>query len=219
MLILFYSRALYNEETPVLHGIGEDGKVRRLKFPHILKSTKRNSFFLLPGTIWDCSFRDSDKVIVPNEYTLHASPIDANPDYTDLSMLAEFLKPLEKLWRTGNYKHYYQWYVPLLSRWIELSNNEKKILVTAALLSYCQKEGLFPSEYECVKCHNKQVYLHHELGILCPACDSEYKNMSTVPVSVLQNIEQLNHNQWSAISDETYRKIKDLLSNLIIQTR
>lgn len=219
MLILFYSRTLYNEETPILNGIGEDGKVRRLKFPHILKSKKRNSFFLLPGTIWDCSFRDSDKIMVPNEYTLSASPIDANPDYTDLSLLAEFLKPLEKLWRTGNYKDYYQWYVPLLSRWIELSHNEKRILVTAALLYYCQKEGLFPSEYGCTKCHNKQVNLHEELGILCPVCDAEHSQLNTIPVSILQDIETLNHTNWSSISEENYRKIKELLSNIMVQTR
>ena len=86
----------------------------------------------------------------------------------------------------------------------------------AGALYHCQKEGLFPSEYECTKCHNKQVTLHEELGILCPVCDAEHKQLNTIPVSILQDIEALNHKNWSSISEENYRKIKELLSNIMI---
>ena len=219
MLILFYQRKFFNEETPILDGIGEDGKVRRFKFPYILKSKKRNSFFLIPGSIWNCSFRDVDKIMVPNEYTLSSSPIDANPEYNDLSLLTEFIKPLERLWKTGNYIQYFQWYFPLLSGWLKFSFQEKKILIIAALLSFCQKEGLFPSEYECSKCNNLNVYLHQEIGIICTRCDPSQNKLNLIPVYVLQAVGKLQHSKWPTIADSELEKVKELLSNIILQTR
>lgn len=215
MKTIFFKRQVIDSETLLISALSENGSLQTLKFPKVLRSKKRNSFFLVPGSMWDCVYRESEKIVVPSEYTLHSSPIDSNPDYHDLSILAEFIKPLDKLWKTGTYTHYFNWYLPLLSGWSHFSNNDKKVLVVAAMLHYCQQEGLFPNSYDCAKCTREDVYLHADIGIICEECNPNHLQLDALPVTMLKDIGQLNHASWPKISPRSFSQLKRTLSGIM----
>ncbi len=84
------------EASLLVDVLTEEGYRIKLKIPGILKSKKRNAFFLAPLTLWDFTLLGSRRdIIIPREYSLITAPFDFHVSYRELSLLADLGVPMK----------------------------------------------------------------------------------------------------------------------------
>lgn len=86
------------EASLLIDVFSEEGRRQRLKIPGILKSKKRNAFYMAPLTIWDFTIVGNPRnIMTPKEYTLVTAPFDFDVAYDTLLQLAKLALPLRYL--------------------------------------------------------------------------------------------------------------------------
>ncbi|MES0488689.1 MAG: hypothetical protein ABUK01_01775 [Leptospirales bacterium] len=171
---ILYFRKEISGATLLVGGLGEDGNLRKYKFPGILKSKKRSSLFLVPGTIWDFTVTGNlQEFIIPKEFNLQLAPFDAEAAYQELLPLGFLMKPLASLKASHLNQPLFMELRKILSKWQGLNEFKKDYVLNRFYLRFLDIMGLLHYSENCVDCnntvHRQTPYLLNE-GSLCQLC-------------------------------------------------
>lgn len=174
MLNILYFRKEITGGTLMVGGLDENGNPGKYKFPGILKSKKRSSLFLVPGTIWDFTVTGNTKeFIVPREFTLHLAPFDAETPYQELLPLGFLIKPLVSLKVSEANQPLFQKLYQVLSIWQDSTAIQKEHILNRFYLRFLNSMGLLHYSENCLDCGDsvdpQTPYLLDE-GSLCSQC-------------------------------------------------
>ena len=179
MKFIILRKIKFKETDLQLYCLNEDGNIIQIYFPGILKSTKRNSYFLQPGCIWDFTLSRIKPLNnnIPTEYQLITSPFDEKISYKKLDQLSELISPTRFLVQGDSHLDIFPILEKILKVWQELDANESQWLINSFYIFILKNMGLFSEGQICNNCEKTitkdDFYILNE-GNLCRNCSTGF---------------------------------------------
>lgn len=178
MLALILKRTEVDGDSLSVRVLNAEGEIQQLKFPGVLKSKKRSSYNITPGTAWDFTLQgNAHKVRVPRESLFVSSPFGPSPSYNDLQLIHEMLAPVLQLPDGDTYKAIFIFLFEVLKRWCQMDIDEKEHAASKFILLLFKLAGFYHSEKVCYKCGTKNFTggsYHLQQGYLCSQCQQHH---------------------------------------------
>lgn len=191
MKVILYDRKNLKDESILLKGLLENGKIANFKIPGILKSKKRSSFFFYPCTLWDFTFLPQEKkIIIPKETHLIKSCIDDKSSYRLLNDIHDFLYPLKFFYSENDYKIIYHYLEQFINEFSTNNKTIKESMKDHFYVFWIHFEGLLDTSERCSKCSraiNLSDYTSLRTGNLCKECVNLESDSSIIPYEWIQN--------------------------------
>lgn len=177
MIALLYHKEPPKENTIFAYMLSSEGKWLTVKFPHVLKSQRRNIYHLHAGTIWDLHSKNFEQeIIIPTEASVHLSPFTENPTYEELCLLAEMLEPLKIFPKGTEVPKLFSSLYQTILLWPKTDFFNKQTLVSKFYLDLLEELGFYYPELRCFACGSTEILPEAFLlsqGFLCPTCASK----------------------------------------------
>lgn len=177
MLVFIFSRRVVSENTLLLTGLSDNKGVLRIKLPHVLKSKKRNSFFLVPGTIWDFTFNNLNaENLIPVDQRLVASTVSTDSDYRQLALVKDLIEPLQIMAHSIDSAAVFSKIYHITTLWADSHESARQALTNHFLIYIMANAGLFNPGRYCLNCGavmHKDDYYHLTEGQICKSCFSK----------------------------------------------
>lgn len=174
MRAILIKRREFREDSLMITTLSDDGMVREWVLPGILKSRKRNAFYMIPGTIWDLLLSGDakrTKYAKPGEL-IHA-PLDAAVSYEEMEALAALMEPLKWLITESKTEGLYPVLSGILYQWQEWNLSQQDYIAVGFTAYFLELMGLLNRTGECGSCDQPigaRSHLTLQSGFVCHDC-------------------------------------------------
>ena len=190
---IILARRKLSEDSLILQTLNPAGLIEKYKIPGILKSKKRNSFFMTPATLWDFTIAGNPReIMTPKEYTLITAPYTTDVSYHELEMLSELIKPLLVMGVLSYPPESFLLLKKTLQAWKKLETPERELQLNRYYLDFLDLLGLLHYSESCIECQavlrRDSLYLL-AAGSLCSRCAGslQYSKAESLPQEWVQD--------------------------------